>query len=106
MTNKETTARPRPLRAWNQLRLVCGHQNRTLRRGSIGITLLPKVLGDRLWTDQSVAVHELPVDQAQVETVFIRRHDHYATSALNAFLRMSRQVSNIAARDRQLEAID
>src|ERR1700739_4381284 len=35
MTNKETTARPRPLRAWNQLRLVCGHQNRTLRRGSL-----------------------------------------------------------------------
>jgi DNA-binding transcriptional LysR family regulator len=72
----------------------------------IGITLLPKTLVERLWTDQSVTVHELPVDQAQVETVFVRRHDHYPTSALNAFLRMSRQISNIATLDRQLEAID
>jgi LysR family transcriptional regulator, cell division regulator len=72
----------------------------------VGITLLPKALVDKLWTDQSVAVHELPVDQAQVETVFVRRQDRYPTSALNAFLKMSRQISNIAAIDRQLEAID
>ena len=72
----------------------------------VGITLLPKMLVNRLWTDHSVAVHELPVDQAQVETVFVKRHDHYPTSALNSFLKMSRQLSNIAAIDRQLEAID
>lgn len=72
----------------------------------VGITLLPKTLVERLWTDQSVTVHELPVDQGRIETVFIRRHDHYPTSALNAFLRMSRQISNIAVPDRQLEAID
>lgn len=72
----------------------------------IGITLLPKTLVNRLWADHSVAVHELPVDQAQVETVFVKRHDHYPTSALNAFLTMSRQISNIGAIDRQLEAID
>jgi len=72
----------------------------------VGITLLPKALVSRLWTDQSVTVHELPADQARVETVFVSRHDQYPKSALNAFLRMSRQISNIATRDRQLEAID
>ena len=72
----------------------------------IGITLLPRMLVDKLWIDQSVAVHRLPVDQAQVETVFIRRHDRYPTSALNAFLGMTRQISNIPTLDRQVEAID
>jgi DNA-binding transcriptional LysR family regulator len=72
----------------------------------VGITLLPKTLAERLWTDQSVIVHELPVDQARVQTVFVRRHDRYPTSALDAFLRMSRQISNISTLDRQLEAID
>jgi DNA-binding transcriptional LysR family regulator len=72
----------------------------------VGITLLPKALVDRLWTNQSVTVHELPVDQARVETVFVRRHDRNATSALSAFLGMSRQISNIVTLDRQLAAID
>jgi LysR family transcriptional regulator, cell division regulator len=69
----------------------------------VGITLLPKMMVDRLWIDHSVTVHELPADQAQVETVFVRRHDRYPTSALNAFLSMSRQTSNVAVLDRQLE---
>jgi LysR family transcriptional regulator, cell division regulator len=71
----------------------------------VGITLLPKALVDRLWMDKSVTVHELPVDQARVETVFVRRHDYHPTSALNAFLRMGREISDIALLDRQLEAI-
>jgi len=83
----------------------------TCTTAGVGVTLLPKTLVERLWIDQSVTVHKLPVDQAQVETVFVRRHDHYPTSALNAFLRMSRQISNIATpglhvEARQLEAID
>jgi len=72
----------------------------------VGITLLPKALADRPWMDQSITVHELPADQAQVETVFVRRRDRYPTSALDAFLRMSREISNIATANRQLEAID
>jgi LysR family transcriptional regulator, cell division regulator len=72
----------------------------------VGITLLPKTLVERLWIDQSVTVHELPADQARVETVFVRRHDHYPTSALNAFLKMSREISDVAILDRQLQAID
>jgi len=72
----------------------------------VGITLIPKSLVKKLLTDQSVTVHELPLDQAQVETVFVRRQDRYPTSALDAFLKMSRQISNIATLDRQLEAIE
>ena len=72
----------------------------------VGITLLPKALVNGLWIDRSVTVHELPADQAQVETVFVRRHDRFPTSALDAFLSMSRQISKVATVDRQLEAID
>jgi hypothetical protein len=35
-----------------------------------------------------VAVHNLPPDDAVVETVFIRRRDTYLSSALSAFLAM------------------
>jgi LysR family transcriptional regulator, cell division regulator len=72
----------------------------------VGITLLPRALVDRLWIDQSVTVHELPADQAQVETVFVRRHDRYPTSALNAFLTMTRRISNVANVDIRLGAIE
>jgi DNA-binding transcriptional LysR family regulator len=71
----------------------------------VGITLLPKTLVERLWRDQSVTVHELPADQTRVETVFVRRHDRYPTSALNAFLKMTREISDVAILDRQLQAI-
>jgi DNA-binding transcriptional LysR family regulator len=72
----------------------------------VGITLLPRALVDKLWVDQSVTVHELPADQAQVETVFVRRHDRYPTSALNAFLKMSRKISNVANVDIRLGVIE
>ncbi|AEU38359.1 LysR family transcriptional regulator [Granulicella mallensis] len=71
----------------------------------VGITLLPKTLAERLWIDQSVTMHELPADQTRVETVFVRRHDRYPTSALNAFLKMTREISDVAILDRQLHAI-
>jgi LysR family transcriptional regulator, cell division regulator len=70
----------------------------------VGVTLLPKELVDDIWRTQSVAVHELP-GQALVETVFVQRRDHHPTSALNAFLQMSRLLSNITPLDRQLEVI-
>jgi LysR family transcriptional regulator, cell division regulator len=71
----------------------------------VGTTLLPKAMVDRLWMGQSVTVHELPADQARVETVFVRRRDYHPTSALKAFLKMGREISDIALLDRQLEAI-
>ena len=72
----------------------------------VGITLLPRTLVDRIWIEQTVAVHRLPIDQAQVETVFVSRHDHYPTSAFSAFLKICRQISNIGTLNRQIEAID
>jgi hypothetical protein len=35
-----------------------------------------------------VAVHRLPLDDALVDTVFVRRRDTYLSSALSAFLAM------------------
>jgi hypothetical protein len=37
-----------------------------------------------------VLAHELPPDEAHVVTMFIRRSDVYASSALNAFLAVAR----------------
>jgi DNA-binding transcriptional LysR family regulator len=52
----------------------------------LGITLLPKALIGPVWRDGRVAVHDLPPAEAQVETLFIRRHDAHLSSALAAFL--------------------
>jgi LysR family transcriptional regulator, cell division regulator len=55
----------------------------------LGITLLPDALVHHIWRGRSVAVHELPPDQASVEVVFVRRLERYPTSALSSFLKMS-----------------
>lgn len=52
----------------------------------MGITLLPRRMVERVWRDGSVAVHALPPEEAQVETVFLRRRDSYVSSAQAAFL--------------------
>jgi LysR family transcriptional regulator, cell division regulator len=62
----------------------------------IGVTLLPKAVVTKAWQDGLVTVHALPTEQTQVDTVFIRRRDTYATSALTTFLAMTRQVSTTA----------
>ncbi len=59
----------------------------------IGVTLLPKGIVTKALQDGLVAVHKLPPEQAQVDTVFIRRRDTYVTSALSKFLAMTLQVS-------------
>ena len=52
----------------------------------VGITLLPRgVIADAAHAGL-VAVHELPPELAQVETVFVRRIDGYFSSALATFL--------------------
>src|SRR5262249_42606264 len=51
----------------------------------LGITLLPRGLVETVWHGRSVAIHELPTDEAQVDTVFIRRRDSYESRALAAF---------------------
>ncbi|HET8729158.1 MAG TPA: LysR substrate-binding domain-containing protein [Alphaproteobacteria bacterium] len=56
----------------------------------LGITLLPKSLIGKVWREGRVAVHELPAAEAEVETVFIRRRDTFASSALTAFMELAR----------------
>jgi DNA-binding transcriptional LysR family regulator len=56
----------------------------------LGVTLLPRALAGATWNRHRVAVHPLPDRAGQVETVFIRHRDAYATSALRAFLDMAR----------------
>jgi DNA-binding transcriptional LysR family regulator len=52
----------------------------------IGVTLLPKVVVEAAAQDGRVALHALPMADAEVDTVFIRRHDAFLSSALGAFL--------------------
>ncbi len=65
----------------------------------VGITLLPKGIVAAAWRDGRVAVHELPPEFAEVQTVFIRRTDAYVSSALSAFLQFVRPQNelNVAA---------
>ena len=54
----------------------------------LGVTLLPRRM---VGAGGRVAIHELPRDQAQVKTQFIRRKDAYASSALEAFVAEARE---------------
>ena len=56
----------------------------------VGITLLPKAVVALSRQEGLVLAHELPPEQARVPTMFIRRSDVYASSALNAFLAVAR----------------
>ena len=52
----------------------------------IGVTLLPRVVVEAAGRAGRVAIHALPAQEALVDTVFIRRADGYASSALRAFV--------------------
>jgi LysR family transcriptional regulator, cell division regulator len=52
----------------------------------LGITLLPRALIGPVFEAGRVSVHRLPRTDAVVDTVFIRRRDAFASSALRAFL--------------------
>ena len=56
----------------------------------LGITLLPRAVVDRMWDKSAVSVHELPRSEALVQTLFVRRRDMSASSALSAFLDYAR----------------
>jgi DNA-binding transcriptional LysR family regulator len=58
----------------------------------IGVTLLPKSVIGPAW-DSLVAVHELPPEDARVDTVFVRRRDGFVPSALAAFLDCARPAA-------------
>lgn len=56
----------------------------------VGVTLLPKAIVMAPWREGRIAAHELPPEQARVDTVFIRRRTTHQTSALAAFLEIAR----------------
>lgn len=59
----------------------------------VGITLLPKGVVAGAWADSRIAIHELPPEQSQVETLFVRRTDAYVSSAMSAFLDLTNRPS-------------
>jgi DNA-binding transcriptional LysR family regulator len=63
----------------------------------VGVTLLPRALVGSVWERGRVHVHPLPNDEGQVETVFIRHREAFASSALHAFLDLARPTPATAA---------
>jgi DNA-binding transcriptional LysR family regulator len=62
----------------------------------VGVTLLPRALGS-VWKHKHLRVHPLPNNEGEVDTVFIRHREAFASSALHAFMDMSRPPLAIAA---------
>lgn len=60
----------------------------------IGVTLLPKGIVEPAWQAGRIAVHELPSNAGHVETLFVRRHDGFVSSAMTAFLQLTRSRAN------------
>ena len=58
----------------------------------LGVTLLPRGIVDPARRAGRVSVHELPPAEAHVETLFVRRRDAYASSALVAFVDHARRA--------------
>ncbi|BDU22147.1 LysR family transcriptional regulator [Dyella sp. GSA-30] len=57
----------------------------------IGVTLLPRGVVAAAAENARINVHALPRNRAWVETLFIRRHEAYVSSALKAFVAMARE---------------
>jgi DNA-binding transcriptional LysR family regulator len=56
----------------------------------IGITLLPRGVVAAAAEQDLVAIHQIAPEKAHVETLFIRRHDGYVSSAMQAFIDVAR----------------
>lgn len=56
----------------------------------VGVTLMPKGVVARAWQEGEIAVHELPRERSEIETLFVRRSDGYVSSAMAAFLDLAR----------------
>ncbi len=52
----------------------------------IGITLLPRVVAEPVWRQGRIGIHVLSPNDAQVDTLFIRRRDGFLSSALATLL--------------------
>ncbi|WP_144156648.1 LysR family transcriptional regulator [Paraburkholderia sp. BCC1885] len=56
----------------------------------IGVTLLPRGVVANAAQQDVVAIHALAPEKAHVETLFVRRHDAYVSSAMQAFIEIAR----------------
>ncbi|MFM0336101.1 LysR substrate-binding domain-containing protein [Paraburkholderia fungorum] len=56
----------------------------------IGVTLLPRGVVAAAAQQDIIAIHEISPEKARVETLFVRRHDAYISSAMRAFVEVSR----------------
>jgi DNA-binding transcriptional LysR family regulator len=63
----------------------------------LGVTLLPRALVEPARRQGRVALHALPPEEAEVETLFIRRRDAFVSSALGSFLEQVRTPLPAAA---------
>jgi DNA-binding transcriptional LysR family regulator len=66
----------------------------------LGLTLFPRRLVGSACAEGRVAIHPLKGSESRVQTVFVRRHDTYASSALAGFLDAARttwEASKVAA---------
>jgi LysR family transcriptional regulator, cell division regulator len=63
----------------------------------IGVTLLPRIVVEAAAQDGRVALHALPAAEALVDTLFVRRHDAFVSSALAAFLATMRPAEALHA---------
>lgn len=63
----------------------------------LGISLLPRALVEGAARARTLALHDLPRADAEVDTVFIRRRDAFISSALAAFLDAARPFAAGAA---------
>ena len=66
---------------------------RTLVQSNVGVTLLPKEFLTNAWRGALVSVHELPRGLV-AETAFITRTGQAPSSALTAFLSVTRKAAN------------
>lgn len=59
----------------------------------VGVSLLPRGIVAGAAQAGRVAIHQLPPAQALAETLLVRRHDAYVSSALTAFLETARAAA-------------
>jgi DNA-binding transcriptional LysR family regulator len=56
----------------------------------VGVTLLPRAVVSAAADRYALAIHTLAPEKAHVETLFIRRHDAYVSSAMQSFIDVAR----------------
>ena len=64
----------------------------------LGVTMLPRVLAEKASAASGLAMLKPPAGEAIVDTVFLRRRDTFATSALQEFLARASQAFPPASR--------